>query len=86
MVCMVLPILGIHCCQLWISDNQKVLTILILCGERPIIGACDNDRSVQNHDFVVCPFMLIIKGDGDSRSHKERDGLDQGIMRLSVGI
>jgi hypothetical protein len=34
----------------------------------------------------MCPFMLIIKGDSDSRSHKERDGRDRGIMHLSVGV
>jgi hypothetical protein len=86
MVRMVLPILRIHRCQSRISDHQEVLTIVMLCRERPIIRASNNDRPIQDHDFVVCPFMLIIKGDREPRAHEERDGLDRGIMRLGVGI
>jgi hypothetical protein len=75
---MLLPILGIDPCQSRISDDQEVLTIFMLCGERSIIGARDHDRSVEDHDFVVGPFMVIIKGDCDPCPHEERDRLDRG--------
>ena len=82
---MVLPILGIHRCQSRISDDQEVLTIFTLCGELPIIGARDHGRSVEDHDFVVGPFMVIIKGNCDPCHHEERNGLDRGVVRLGVG-
>ena len=41
---------------------------------------------IQDHDFVVGPFMPLIEGDSDPRPHEECDGRDRGIMRLSVGI
>jgi hypothetical protein len=83
---MALPILDIHRSQSGISDDQEVLTICILCGERPVIRTSDEDLAIEDHDFVVCPFMFIIEGDCDSRSHEDRDGRDRGVMRLSVGV
>ena len=86
MVGMVLPILGIHPGQLRIPNHQEILAILLFRGDRPIIGTRDNDRPIQNHDFIVRPRVLSIERECDPRRQQACDGRHGGIVRLCFGI
>jgi hypothetical protein len=80
------PILGIHPGQSRILDRQEILAVLLFRGDRPMIGARDDDCSIQDHDLIVCPGMLRIEGHCDPSPQEQCDGLDGRVMRLRVDI
>jgi len=80
------PILGIHPCQSRIPNDQEILAVLLFRGNRPIIGAGDNDFPIEDHDFIVCPGVPPIEGDRNPCRHQACDGWDGGMVRLCVGI
>jgi hypothetical protein len=64
------PVLGRDLGQLWIPDHQEILAVLRVRGDRPIVGAGDDESPFHDHDFVVRPFMPRIEGHDNSSRHQ----------------
>jgi hypothetical protein len=80
------PMCGIHPGQARLPNHQEILTVLRVRGDRPVIGAGDDDRPIQDQDCIVRPGMLRIERDRNPRRHQACDGRDGGMMRLRVRI
>ena len=75
---MAAPILGIHPCQMRILDHQEILTVLLFRGDRPILRAGDDNRSIRDHDFIVRPLVPRIEGECDPIRYQACDSRDGG--------
>jgi hypothetical protein len=75
---------GIHLGYSRITNQQQILTVIPFRGDRLIIGASDDDRLIQDHDFIVRPFVAVIEGDRDPSRHQAYDGRDERTMRLQL--
>jgi hypothetical protein len=77
---------SLHLGQSWKPNHLQIPLVLLFRSDRPMIGAGDDDLSIQNHDFIVCPGMPCIEGYIDPRRDQACDGREGRMMRLRSGI
>ena len=53
MLLVLIPVLHINLCQILISDDQQILSVLLLSSFGEVKATCDNCFLIDDHDLIM---------------------------------